>query len=400
MKNVSFRINKFLKLSALVLALLICALSLASCKARPLSQTKLSKTEVGKVGDYSVLYEELYFLASNYTDGLRSKYANDPEGLKAAVWDEVYENITENYAILELCRQKGLIYDEDELREDVETSIELDIVSEYDGSRSNYFKSQQKFGLTDHYVRFITGINVLYASLATEYREDGIIPTDEDELISYIQDNFAHTWHIAVFINSESERDAKMAKIEAARKLLTSGTSMYELIGSEYNEDVTPDYLSDAYGYYFPKGIMDKAYEDAAFSLAVGDNAIVETTATNNEGKTVPCIYLIERLSTKTEASKAEIESNLSTLSSSLADAIINDKKEEIKATLKFVPNEYALSLDITALEPATNGIDYQLIIVIAASVVAVVAVAVALILISRAKTKRFQNSIKKYSAR
>jgi hypothetical protein len=56
--------------------------------------------------------------------------------------------------------------------------------------------------------------------------------------------------------------------------------------------------------------------------------------------------------------------------------------------------------LDITALEPATNGIDYQLIIVIVASVIAVVGAAAALILISRAKTKRFQNSIKKHSAR
>ena len=387
-------------MSALMLALLICALSLASCKARPLSQTKLSNTEVGKVGDYSVLYEELYFLASNYTNGLRSKYANDPEGLKAAVWDEIYENITENYAILELCRQKGLTYDENALREDVEAAIKLDIEGEYGGSRSDYFKSQQKFGLTDHYVRFITGVNVLYASLATEYREDGIIPTDADELIPYIQNNFAHTWHIAVFINSESERDAKEAKIEAARKLLASGTSMYELIGSEYNEDVTPDYLSDAYGYYFPKGIMDEAYEDAAFSLAVGDHTVIETTATNNDGKTVPCIYLIERLSTTTEASKAEIKSNLSTLSESLADAIINDKKEEIKATLKFVPNEYALSLDITSLEPATNGIDYQLIIVIAASVIAIIGAAVVIILVNRAKTKKFQNSIKKYSTR
>ena len=42
---------------------------------------------------------------------------------------------------------------------------------------------------------------------------------------------------------------------------------MYELIGSEYNEDVTPEYLADTYGYYFPRGIMDEKYEEAAFGM-------------------------------------------------------------------------------------------------------------------------------------
>ena len=377
-----------------MLALIICTLSLASCKARPLSQTKLAKTEVGKVGDYSVLYEELYFLALNYTDGLRSKYANDPEGLNAAVWDEVYDNITENYAILELCRQKGLIYDEDELREDVETSIELDIESEYDGSRSDYFKSQQKFGLTDHYVRFITGINVLYSQLATKYREDGIIPTAEDELISYIQNNFAHTWPIAVFINSESEREAKTAKIEAARKLLTSGTTMYDLIGSEYNEDVTLYYLSDTYGYYFPRGIMDEKYEDAAFEMNVGDNMIVESYAENSYGQRVKCFYLIEKLSTSTSSAKEEISKNLATLSEMMSDAAINQRKEDIKDTLSFEANDFAKSLDIIALDPAENGTDYQVILIITLSVLCFVIVVITIIVVRRVRMKKFQKSI------
>ena len=100
-------------------------------------------------------------------------------------------------------------------------------------------------------------------------------------LVPYIQENFAHTWHIAVFLNNENEREKKLAKIEKAQALLENGTSMYELIGSEYNEDVTLDYLSDAYGYYFPRGTMDKKYEDAAFGMNVGDNVIVESKAEN-----------------------------------------------------------------------------------------------------------------------
>ena len=394
MTDKHFRINKFI---ALILVVVLCALALSSCKGRPLSQTKLAKTEVGKVGEYSVLYEEFYFLAKNYADGMRDDYANDSE-LDAAIWNAVNENITENYAILELCRQEGIFYDENELKKDVNSAIALDIEAEYDGSRSEYFKSQSEVGLTDHYVRFITGINILYAKLATEYRSNGTIPTSAELLVPYIQENFAHTWHIAVFINNVSEREEKTAKIQAAKKLLDEGTSMYDLIGSQYNEDVTLDYLSDAYGYYFPRGVMDEKYEDAAFSLNVNDNVIIESLAQNNEGKTVPCLYLIERLSTTSNESKVEIEKNLSTLSESLADAIINDKKEAIQKTLEFEPNDFAKGLDISQLEPVKNGFDYQLVLAISLSVVALAAIVVAIIVIRRVKLRKFQKSVEKYS--
>ena len=98
-----------LSISLIVILLIPC---LASCKARPMAQTKLAKTEVGKVGEYSVLYEELYFLASSYCDAVKSQYKNDPEGLEAAVWEYVEENIVANYAILELCASEGLVYNE------------------------------------------------------------------------------------------------------------------------------------------------------------------------------------------------------------------------------------------------------------------------------------------------
>lgn len=384
---------------SLILAALILSVSLVSCKGRPLAQSKLAKAEVGTVGEYTVLYEELYFLAYNYAKGLKDSYVDDA-AIDAAIWDAVNENITENYAILELCKQEGITYDEKALREDVSSAIEIDMEAEYDGSRSDYFESQLSVGLTDHYVRFITGINILYGQLATEYKKNGTIPSSSEVLIPYIQENFAHTWHIAVFINDESEREEKLAKIEEARKQLESGTSMYKLIGSQYNEDVTSDYLSDAYGYYFPRGIMDEKYEETAFDLKVGDHAIVESKAENANGDTVPCIYLIERLSTTDDASKLEIEKNLKTLSSSLSDAIINDKKEAVKNELSFTPNEYAKSLDISELEPVKNGADYQMIILVSVSVVSCALITAAIIFISRARTKRFQKSIKKASER
>ncbi len=386
-----------IKTLSLAVALLMLLLSFCSCKARPLAVNSLSETEVGKVGKYTVYYDELYFLASNYAAGLRDDYKDDPEGLKAAIWKSVNENITENYAILTLCESENVSYDDKELKKDVETAIELDIKNKFDGNRGDYFKSQLAVGLTDRYVRFVTGVNLRYGKLGTQYRENGIIPNSDESLVSYIQKNFAHTWHIAVFVNEGETREENLEKLQEAQKLLNDGTyTMYKLIGSKYNEDVTPDYLSDAYGYYFPRGIMDEKYEDAAFSMKVGDNVIVESKAQNGKGEYVDCFYLIEKLSTTSEASKVEIENNLNTLSDYVGDAIINDKKEAVQATLSFEPNDYARSLDISDLEPVKNGIDYQLIIAVSCSVVAVAAVVVAIVLIRRARTRRFQSLIKK----
>ena len=388
----SVKYKAILKAVSLALVFIFALSSLCAC-----SSSTDEKKVVGKVGDFEVCYDELYFLASNYAAGLRDDYKDDPEGLKEAVWKAVNENITENYAILKLCENEGISYDEKELKKDIETAITLDIENEFDGSRSKYFKSQREVGLTDRYVRFITGVNLRYGKLGTQYHDDGVIPNNDDQLVSYIQKNFAHTWHIAVFVNDGETREENLAKIEEAQKLLNDGTySMYKLIGSKYNEDVTPDYLSDAYGYYFPRGIMDEKYEDAAFSMAVGDNTIVETRAQNSKGEYVDCFYLIEKLSTTSEASKVEIENNLGTLTDYVGDAIINDKKEAVQTTLSFEPNDFAKSLDVSNLEPVKNGADYQLIIAIVCTVVAVATVAVAIILIRRARTRRFQSLIKK----
>jgi hypothetical protein len=236
--KLKYRIQKTV---ALILLILTLALAITSCKGRPLSQTELASTEVGRVGEYSVLYEELYFLANNYKTGLEDDYKNDAEGLKKAVWDSVKSNITENYAILELCKSEGLIYDEKALRKEVDNAIELDIEASFDGSRKDFFESQRAVGLTDHYVRFITGVNLLYSEYAAKLKESDSFPRTDTELVNYISENFVHTWHIAVFVNDGGDRDEKLAKLREAQDLLNNGTSMYELIGSKYNEDATPE---------------------------------------------------------------------------------------------------------------------------------------------------------------
>ncbi len=381
---------RILSISLIAILLIPC---LASCKARPMAQTKLAKTEVGKVGEYSVLYEELYFLASSYCDAVKSQYKNDPEGLEAAVWEYVEENIVANYAILELCASEGLVYNEKELKGDVEDYIEKLIDQEFDGSRSDYLESHKLIGVTDHYVRFVTGVDILYDRLATKYKESGVVPNTDQELIYYIQNNFAHTWHIAILVDGDDTYEGEYAKaLEALNKLKTGTTTMYKLIGSTYNEDVNMDTLTDTYGHYFPRGVMTKEYENAAFALDTKEiSDIIHSTATNAKGQTVECFYIIQRLANDED----EIKLNLNALSDSAHEALIAERMEAVKATLSFTPNAYARSLDITNLEPTSNGADYILILIIVACVIGCALIVTSLIIIRRVRIKRFHQKLK-----
>lgn len=382
--------NILMRSGALVLSLLLLCFSLSSCKARPLAKGKLARTEVGTVGDYTVYYEELYYLASSYKELLKDDYKDDSEGLSKAISDAVSENIIVNYAILDLCKDAGLEYDEKELSDDVEDYLELIISSEFDGSRKDYLESKNEQGLTDSYVRFTTGVNLLYDRLATKYQETGVVPNSDEKMIEHIKKNFVHTWHIAVFVNEGESEEENLEKITDAYKLLESGQkSMYKLIGSSYNEDITPA----ENGYCFTKGEMEQEYEDASFALKVGEHSeIVESIGKNPEGRRVKCYYLIERLAIDDEY----IQSNFENLADAASNAIIVNELELKKASLKFTPNEFASALDYSSLEAPKDGWDYLPFVWCALGILGCAAVVTAVIVITKVRTKRFHQKLTK----
>ena len=385
--------KSFIKCLSLALALVMLLPAAISCTARPLAQTKLAGTEVGKVGKYSVEYEEFYLLAHNYYEAVKDDYKDDSEALKKAVWKYVEENITSNYAVLTLCEKEGISYDEKELKKEVKAQIEIVIEKNFDGSRKDYLKSQRAAGLTDHYVRFATGVDILYGRLETKYLENGTVPNNESALKDYIMKNFAHTWHIAILVEDGDDREEEWKKAEEALAKLDAGSSVYDLIKQGYSEDLSPDPSSAYYGHYFPKGVMDENYEQAAFVLNPGEHSnIVVAHAQNSMGQYVECFYVIERLPNE----EKEIMSNFEALCDEVSSAIVAEKKEEVEKTLSFEENDFARSLDVTRLEAVKDGADYQLILTVVAAILGCAALAVAFILIRKYRTKRFHKSIKK----
>ena len=370
----------FFRLLGACLALIFSLSLLTGCKSRPLTPNKDALREVGNVGGYAVYYEELYFLANAYkTEGMSEEQR----------WETVNENILTNYALLTLCEQVGVEYDEKQLEDDVQSFIDAAIESNF-GDRSTYIDDLKASGRTDHYARFNAKVALLSDMLATALAEKGELLTDENELRNSIRDNFVRTWHFMLADNKGDDTAKNLADAgEALEALRGRKTSMYKLIGGQYtlkNGGINEDILIPGDGYTFARGEMEKAYEDAAFALAVEEYSEVVTCKSElASGEYVDCHYVIQRLPLDNDF----IKQNFSELYTAYAEATVAKRLEEVKSELTFIPNDFAKSLDITALEPVSVGTDtFAIVTVCIASVIVIGAAVTVILLVTRFKKK------------
>ena len=371
----------FVKLISIIFVLVMLAGALTSCG----SPVK-AKTVVGKVGEFEVRYEELYFLSVNYAqilDARYGEYSTLDEQARAAYDAElcelVYENVVTNHAILTLCKKYGLTLDSEGLDERVDKYVENMIATEFGGSRSDYKNSLSEYGMTENYVEFTAAVDLLYSDLLTKLLEDGTIPNGDDEVISIINEDFICTWHIMVANDEGDDIAENRALIEEALKKYNDGKmSMFELIGSKYNEDLSVPFE----GNYIARGHADKEYENAAFALEVGEiSGVVESRGVTANGDRVSCFYLIKRLPIDMDYVKA----NLYELKEIYYDGVMASMLDEVRATLSFEPNEYCKSLTLTSLdEPRT----LNTAVIVIAAVTSVAAVASVVIIVVRKKKK------------
>jgi len=372
----------FIKLISIILSLLLLSAVLISC-----GSASKALSVVGKVGEFDVSYEELYFLSVNYAEGLEAKYgeySSLDEAEKAAFDAEletfVYENIVTNHAILTLCKKHGLTLDAEGLDERVDKYVENMIATEFGGSESEYKKSLAEYGITAHYVEFTAAVDLLYSDLLVKFLEDGTIADDDSEVLSIINEEFICTWHIMIANDKGDDVEENRALIEEALRKYNNGTmSMYELIGSNYNEDFSIPFE----GNYITRGQAEKEYEDAAFDLDVGEiSGVVESYGVTASGQKVPCFYLIKRLPIDPEYVKA----NFYELEQIYRGGIMAGMLDEVRETLTFEPNDYCKSLALSSLEvPSTLNVT---VIVIAAVASVIALAAVIVVAIKKKKTK------------
>lgn len=371
--------NRVVRLIAVVMLIVISTSMLSACSSQPIKSGKDALRSVGKVGEYDVTYEEFYFLAQNYSAKLTADHG--PNGWSNEQLRElINENIVSNYAVMTLAKEAGISIDSDNYKEKVQTALDSYIETDFDGKRSNYKKELKKMGATDNYVRFTLGVNLLYSELTSEYLKSGVLSDEEAFIRKTIKDEFVRTWHIMILDENGSPENYK--KAEEALKKIKTGTSMYEMIGSKYNEDFMETSLD---GYYFIRGTMDEAYEDAAYDLRINEvSGIVKSIGQNSDGETVDCYYIIQRLALEDHY----INKNFDSLKDRYYTSVVYDMVEDLSDSLKFVPNEYYNTLDLLNLEEPKQ-IDPVLVISLSSIGIALTAIALTVILVVRNSRKK-----------
>ena len=332
-----------IKIAGLILCAVMLALSLVSCAAgRPVKASAQDLKVVGKVGNFDVLYEELRYVTLFYKQQLEDKYG---EG----IWkdtataqkysDELYElvtrNITANYAVLSLCAEVGITTDAKEIQESVTSYINE--MAEELGGRSQYKKQLKAENATDHFLRFTLAVDYCQNELYYSYTQDlGLIETDFEKIYDYIMaDNFVRTVHVYIQNDKDDDVEKNRAAAENVVEQIKNGESINKLIGSSVNEDFD---LTTTDGYYFGRGEMLQAYEDAAFALEVNEVSGVVETPTG--------FYVIKRLPLES----AYVMQHLTTLIDQYQYSELNKYIDQRQEQLSIEFNDYGKSLDLTAI--------------------------------------------------
>ncbi|MBQ8850384.1 MAG: hypothetical protein IJ011_08655 [Clostridia bacterium] len=353
----------YFKICAAILAILLTVPFLSSCTQ--------NKTVVGTVNGDDVYYDELYFLVSNYKSSVAEKCNNDPVLMQTELDRLIKENIITNYAKLALCEKWGLKY-EDISDEDIDNELEAYIQENFNGDSDEFEDNCKEFGLSERYVRYTLGLDLLCEQLPAKYAENGLVYSEETDIINYIKENFIRVNHLVLFNDNGDDVNANEQKIREAKTLLDSGENINSLIGRGYSEDFGDP---DASGYYICKGTMTDEYEQAAFALEIGEYSdVISAYSENNNGEYVSCFYVIQRL----EMSDEYIDEYYMSLKNDYYNSVINEDLQELRKTLKFEPNDRYNKLDLTDL-PKTSNMTAVIIIsaIVAVAVIAVVTVIV-----------------------
>ena len=352
----------FIKLFAVLIALLTVFPMLVSCKKR-------EKAVIGTVNGQDVCYDELYFLVSSYKDSVLASCNGDEALARQELYNLVMEDIVANYAILSLCSDYGL--ELDSVKNEVKDQIALIITQNFANNEKAFRKDLERNNLTEHYLKFVTGVDLLYSKLPEKYEQSGKINIGEENIIDFAKNNFIRVNHIVRFNDSADMDKANLTVMNKALEDIRSGSdTMYGLIAkgiSKAFDDPSGD------GYLITKGAMRPEYEDVAFALEVGEvSEVFKSKGKNNSDKYVDCYYIIQRL----DLTDKYIEDNFYELKSEYINTSINTELEAKRETLEFVPNEKFLELDLLNLpKPRKSLTVFGLIMIIVGSVAIVAAV-------------------------
>ncbi len=334
-----------------VLSLLLIAatlLTLCGCSAGRVRASANASRVVARVGNVEILYEELYYLAENYiADRVLAKgedVMDDPaerEALAAFIKDRL---LSREVLLRDIAADYDIPLTKGKIGEQVSEYLDDVMEQVFDGDRGAYIESLKKDHLTDRHLRTLLAISdYLPTEIVLEMIDRGEIDTSDEHARELI-DSDACIRTVQVVIGKDNGFSDEVNRANAAQVRATVAektgngtryTAMCEAIGGPFNND-HGDMMGD--GYYFVRGEMDAAYEEAAFALTeYGVSEVLEL----DDG-----YYIIMRLPKES----SYIDAHFQTLKETSYFIGLNAMVEERMSTLTLQMTDFGNSLDLCDL--------------------------------------------------
>ena len=259
--------RSFVKAVCLATALVILSLFAVSCSAR-------DKDTVMKMGGYEVRYDLYRFAALSEKKAFSADTETDA-GLEEKIRKGAIDYLRTLYAILSLAADNGIHPDDLAIEDSVNRIFATD--EEAAGGKSELLASLKEEGLTEDAYRFLARVSVISDELYYALLNSGQIDTDEDHVRAFIEgDGCVRVKQILITTDGRTD-EAAYAMALRVRELAADGADFEKLI-SEYGEDMKM--FGSSAGYYLMRGVTYLPFEEAAFSLAVGEvSEVVKTSA-------------------------------------------------------------------------------------------------------------------------
>lgn len=271
--------------AALFLAL-VCLISLFSCgkkDARILESSKLEKTPLMTVDGIDVPLELYRYVALNYKADYEAAYSSSVwSGADAAekleeLDNNVKDTLVKLCATLSLCRKYGISEDDTYITDAVDQQMQ-DLYEEADNDYEGFDEYLRGHNMTDGVYRFIIRNDILAEELLARMIQNGELPSEEEELEAILTGpDFVRVKQILVPSDNgktEAENEARAEELAAMAQAGEDFDALVQKYGGDLFMFNNPD------GYYISRGNYHKAFEEAAFSLSVGEiSGVVRTDA-------------------------------------------------------------------------------------------------------------------------
>lgn len=255
-------------------------LTQTGCSGIP-DSTKEEKTAVVSIDEYEVPYEQIRYFVRNYMDteanGDDSYWTEERAAERQTeIYRQTYEALKNQYAILSLAKQYGVDRDDSAISELTDSTMD-DIIAAYD-DEADYVADLEAHHMTHQVYRFFTNVEIVREELYYAMLEAGDLESDEETLRDLIYgDSFIRVKQILIANDAGEDPAANLAEAEALRTRALAGEDFDALV-KEAGEDLYMFMNTD--GYYICRGVWYSEFEEAAFSLAVGEiSPVIETSA-------------------------------------------------------------------------------------------------------------------------